>query len=245
MFDIFAVCFVAFLLLSNIGATKLIEAGPLIFDGGAILFPLTYVIGDVLSEVYGFRLARRAIVMGFVLSIVASVVFWLIILAPPAADYQDQQAFQTVLGVVPRFVIASLAGYLVGQLLNSWVLVKIKARSGENNLWFRLIGSTVVGEFADTAIFCVIAWIGVMDWGVILNLMFVGYIYKVGVEVVLLPVTYTVVGWVKRHEITYHGTPDALDTQAADTQTAGTHAATGARGDVTSSANESSMAIQH
>ncbi|WP_124054724.1 queuosine precursor transporter [Arcanobacterium ihumii] len=203
MFDVFAVCFVAFLLLSNIGATKLISAGPLIFDGGAILFPLTYVIGDVLSEVYGFKHARRTIIMGFVISIIASVVFWLVILAPPAPGYENQAAFEAVLGVVPRFVLASLAGYLVGQLLNSWVLVRIKERFGENNLWFRLIGSTVVGEFADTAIFCVIAWIGVMDWATILNLMFVGYIYKVGVEVVLLPVTYPVVSWVKRHEITY------------------------------------------
>ncbi len=203
MYDIFAVCFVAFLLLSNIGATKLIALGPLVFDGGAILFPLTYIIGDVLSEVYGFAKARRAIVLGFIIALLASIVFWLIILAPAHESYTDQAAFEAVLGVVPRFVAASLLGYLCGQILNSWVLVKIKARFGENRLWVRLIGSTVAGEFVDSVIFCVVAWIGVSTAATIANLTVVGFLYKVGVEVVLLPLTYTVIRWVKAHEITY------------------------------------------
>lgn len=203
MYDIFAVCFVAFLLLSNIGATKLIALGPLVFDGGAILFPLTYIIGDVLSEVYGFAKARRAIVLGFIIALLASIVFWLIILAPAHESYTDQAAFEAVLGVVPRFVSASLLGYLCGQILNSWVLVKIKARFGENRLWVRLIGSTVAGEFVDSVIFCVVAWIGVSTAATIANLTVVGFLYKVGVEVVLLPLTYTVIRWVKAHEITY------------------------------------------
>ncbi|KGF05844.1 queuosine precursor transporter [Arcanobacterium sp. S3PF19] len=203
MYDIFAVCFVAFLLLSNIGATKLIALGPLVFDGGAILFPLTYIIGDVLSEVYGFAKARRAIVLGFIIALLASIVFWLIILAPAHESYTDQAAFEAVLGVVPRFVAASLLGYLCGQILNSWVLVKIKARFGENRLWVRLIGSTVAGEFVDSVIFCVVAWIGVSTAATIANLTVVGFLYKVGVEVVLLPLTYAVIRWVKAHEITY------------------------------------------
>lgn len=202
MYDIFAVCFVAFLLLSNIGATKLIAVGPLIFDGGAILFPLTYIIGDVLSEVYGFKRARRAIFMGFAISILASLIFWITI-QTPAVDLEYQKSFAAVLGVVPRFVIASLLGYLAGQILNSYVLVKIKERFGEKQMWVRLIGSTVVGEFADTIIFCFIAWLGVEGLGTILNLTIVGFLYKVGVEVVLLPLTYLVIGWVKRHEIEY------------------------------------------
>lgn len=202
MYDIFAVSFVAFLLLSNIGATKLIAVGPLVFDGGAILFPLTYIIGDVLSEVYGFARARRAIVMGFVISIISSLVFFLIIQAPPV-DLAYQEKFAAVLGVVPRFVAASLFGYLVGQLLNSYVLVRIKAKFGERQMWARLLGSTVVGEFADTIIFCFIAWVGVESIATIVNLTVVGFIYKVGVEFVLLPVTYAVIGWVKRHEIEY------------------------------------------
>ena len=206
-YDVVAVLFVAFLLLSNIGATKLIELGlgpwTLVFDGGAILFPLTYILGDVLSEVYGFKAAKKVILLGFAISIIASLVFYLIQIAPPAADYPNQEAFEAVLGFVPRIVAASICGYVVGQLLNAKVLVVLKNRFGERNLWVRLLGSTLVGEFADTAIFCVVAWAGEMPWPVILNLMAVGYVYKVGVEVIFLPLTYRVVGWFKRHEPSY------------------------------------------
>lgn len=199
-YDIVAVFFVAFLLLSNIAATKTIGIGPLIFDGGAILFPLTYILGDVLSEVYGFHKARRVIILGFAASLLGSLTFWLVQIAPPAAEYENQEAFAAVLGVVPRFVIASMIGYLAGQLLNSWVLVRIKERWGAQHLWARLLGSTVVGEMADTALFCVIAWAGVMSWGSIANLAIVGYFYKVAVEAILLPVTYAVIRRVKKYE---------------------------------------------
>lgn len=206
-YDIIVVLFVSFLLLSNIGATKLIEIGvfdwTLVFDGGAILFPLTYILGDVLAEVFGFTPARRAILLGMVVSIIASAVFYLVQVAPPAADYENQAAFEAVLGFVPRIVAASVAAYVVGQLINSWVLVTIKTRYGERNLWVRLLGSTVVGTAADTAIFCTVAWAGVMPATTILNLMVVGYVYKVAVEVILLPVTYQVVSWVKRNEPAY------------------------------------------
>lgn len=212
LYDVVAVMFVSFLLISNIAATKLIglDLGPfhLIFDGGAILFPLTYIFGDVLSEVYGFKSARRVIVLGFIVQLIASFAFWLAVSAPPASDYADQDAFAAVLGVVPRFVAASMGGYLVGQLLNSYVLVKIKQRWGEKQLWARLIGSTIVGEAADTAVFCAIAWGGLvvageMPLATIINLGVVGFLYKVGVEVLFLPATYTVVGVVKRREPEY------------------------------------------
>lgn len=202
-YDYFAVFFVSFLLLSNIGATKLVEVGPLTFDGGAILFPLTYIIGDVLSEVYGFKAAKRAIFMGFVVSFLASLTFWLIIMLPAHPDYTSQAAFEEVLGVVWRFVAASLAGYLVGQLLNAKVLTAIKDRWGEEHMWARLVGSTLVGEAADTIIFCLVAWVGVMSWAVIANLALVGFLYKVAVEIVFLPLTYLVINLVKKHEPSY------------------------------------------
>lgn len=210
-FDIVAVCFVAFLLLSNIAATKLIGVDiavggfswHLVFDGGAILFPLTYILGDVLSEVYGFRRARRVIVTGFVVQILASLIFWLVQIAPADPDYKNQAAFEAVLGQVPRFVAASLLGYLAGQLLNSLVLVKIKKAFGEKCLWVRLLGSTVVGEAADTAVFCLIAWTGNAGWATIFNLMLVGFAYKVGVEAVFLPLTYAVIGFVKKTDPAY------------------------------------------
>lgn len=207
LYDIVAVCFVSFLLLSNIAATKLISVDPgpihLVFDGGAILFPLTYIIGDILSEVYGFKAAKRTIVLGFAMSAIASLTFWLVQIAPPDATYENQEAFEAVLGVVPRFVAASMAGYIVGQLLNSYVLVRIKDRWGEGHLWARLIGSTVVGEFADTAIFCLVAWLGEVPMGTIMNLMIVGYLYKVGLETIMLPLSYLAVDWVKRREPGY------------------------------------------
>ncbi|MCI1642321.1 MAG: queuosine precursor transporter [Actinomyces sp.] len=204
LYDVVAVLFVAFLLVSNITATKLIgvHVGPafLVFDGGAILFPLTYILGDVLSEIYGFARARRAIVLGFAVSILASLVFWLVQLAPPGPGYENQQAFEAVLGFVPRIVAASLCGYLAGQLLNSRVLVGIKERWGERHLWARLIGSTLVGEAADTLIFCTIAFYGVITGADFLNYLLTGYVYKVGVEIVMLPVTYPVIAWVRRRE---------------------------------------------
>lgn len=206
-FDIIAACFVAFLLLSNISATKLISfevAGwhP-VFDGGAVLFPLTYILGDLLSEVYGLRNARRVIFTGFAVQIIASLTFWLVQLAPPDNSYPHQEAFEAVLGQVPRLVLASLLAYLVGQLLNSFVLVRMKERYGESRLWARLLGSTLAGEAADSLVFCVVAWIGVVPLGTIVNLMVVGFFYKVTVEVVFLPMTYFVVGLVKRTDPTY------------------------------------------
>lgn len=204
VYDIVAISFVALLILSNIAATKLIgiHIGPalLVFDGGAVLFPLTYILGDVLSEVYGFSRARRAILAGFAFSIIAALTFLVVGAAPAGPGYENQEAFVAVLGFVPRIVAASILGYLAGQLLNSWVLVRIKAKWGERHLWARLIGSTLVGEFADTLIFCTVAFYGVITGAEFLNYLFVGYVYKVGVEVILLPVTYRVIGLIKRIE---------------------------------------------
>ena len=195
--------FVGLLLISNIGAVKLIALGPLIFDGGALLFPLTYIVGDILSEVYGLKAARRAILVGFAMSIVAAVTFWLVQLAPPADGWENQSSFEAVLGFVPRIVLASVLGFLVGQLLNAWVLVKIKERTHEKRLWLRLIGSTAVGELADTLVFCTVAFYGVITGTDFLIYVAVGYLYKTLLEVVLLPVTYPVIRWVKRKEPTY------------------------------------------
>lgn len=201
-YDLIAISFVALLLIANVAATKLFVLGTdswhLVFDGGAILFPLTYVLGDVLSEVYGFRAARRVIIAGFSLSALAALTFWVVGLLPPAPGYEHQEAFVAVLGFVPRIVAASLLAFLVGQLLNAYVLVAIKARWGERHLWVRLLGSSVVGEAADTAIFCLIAFGGILTAPEMLNYMLVGYAYKLAVEVLLLPLTYAAIGWVKK-----------------------------------------------
>jgi hypothetical protein len=195
--------FVGLLLISNVAAVKLIAVGPFITDGGAFLFPLVYIVGDVLSEVYGLKAARKAIFIGFAMSILAAVTFWVVQISPPAADWPNQEAFESVLGFVPRIVLASVCGFLVGQLLNAYVLVRIKERTKEKALWLRLIGSTAVGEFADTLVFCTIAFYGVITGAEFWNYVLVGYLYKTLLEVVLLPVTYRVIAAVKRREPTY------------------------------------------
>jgi len=195
--------FVALLLISNIGAVKLIEFGPFITDGGAFLFPLVYIVGDVLAEVYGWKAARRAIVLAFAMSALAAFTFWLVQISPPAEAWENQAAFEAVLGFVPRIVLASILGFLVGQLLNAYVLVWIKKRTQEKRLWARLLGSTVVGEFADTVVFCTIAFYGVITGGDFLTYVLVGFAYKTAVEVILLPVTYRVIAFVKKREPTY------------------------------------------
>jgi len=203
LYPVIVAVFCCVLLISNIAATKLIEVGPLILDGGAFLFPLAYVLGDILSEVYGFKAARRAILVGFAMSILAAVTFLAVQVSPPAEGYPNQAAFEAVLGFVPRIVLASVLGYLVGQLLNSYVLVRIKAATKERYLWARLIGSTAVGELADTLIFCTIAFYGVITGADFINYVIVGYLYKTALEVVLLPITYPVIRAIKKREPSY------------------------------------------
>lgn len=195
--------FTALLVISNIGATKLIQVGPLLADGGAFLFPLVYVLGDVMTEVFGFRAARRAILLGFAMSVLAALTFLVVQVVPHPEAYGNQAAFEAVLGFVPRIVAASVGGFLVGQLLNAYVLVRIKERTAERALWLRLLGSTAVGQLADTVVFCTIAFYGVITGAEFANYVVTGYVYKVVVEVVLLPVTYPVIAAVKRREPTY------------------------------------------
>ena len=194
--------FCAVFLISNITAQKGVELGPLITDGAFFLFPISYVIGDVIAEVYGFKTARRAVFTGFGIAVVAVVSFYIAIWLPPAGVYDMQDTFAAVLGLLPRVVVASLTGYVVGQLLNAWVLQKMKDRFGRGNLWARLIGSTVVGEFADTLLFCSIAAgvIGISTAGEFVNYVAVGFAWKTLMEVVLLPITYPTIAWVRRQE---------------------------------------------
>ncbi|KQU28023.1 queuosine precursor transporter [Rhodococcus sp. BP-349] len=210
--------FVATLLISNVAASKGVaffaasdvslgpfQILPINTDGAFFLFPLAYILGDVLSEVYGLKATRRAIYLGFGSLLLTSVCFWIAIELPAASFYENQAALETVVGVVPRLVLAGLAGYTVGQLLNSIVLVKIKERTKEKHLWARLIGSTVVGEFFDTLIFCSIAAgvIGITTGADFVNYVIVGFLWKTLVEVLVLPITYAVIAYIKKREPTY------------------------------------------
>lgn len=216
-FDIILALFCVVLVVSNIAATKATEFGsgefsigpvqiwPVISDGGAILFPLAYILGDVISEVYGFQAARRAILVGFGTAVLAFATFLVAIQLPAADFYENQEAFESVVWSGVQIVAASMVAYLVGQFLNSYVLVRMKARSAEPGLWRRLAGSTGVGEAADTFIFCAIAAsaIGISTGGQFLNYFVVGFLFKCAVELLFMPVTVAVIRILKEREPTY------------------------------------------
>lgn len=194
--------FTTIFVLSNIVSTKGVQVGPLVTDGAFFLFPAAYVIGDVISECYGFRAARRAVWTGFLAMIIAVSTFYVAILLPAASFYEGQAAFAVTLGLVPRIVVASLSRYAAGQLLNAWLLTLMKDRLGERGLWKRLLGSTVVGEFGDTLIFCLIAApvIGISTVSDTANYVVVGFVWKTLVEVAVMPITYLVIRRIKAHE---------------------------------------------
>ncbi|MFP7365131.1 queuosine precursor transporter [Corynebacterium callunae] len=206
LYPILLALFVAVFLISNINATKGVEIGPLITDGAFFLFPAAYVLGDVLAECYGYKSTRRAIFTGFGITILAVLSFYIAIWLPAASFWEGQEAFSSTLGLVPQIVLASLVGYIVGQLLNAKVLVSIKKRTGEKSLWARLLGSTIVGEFADTLLFCAIAApvIGITTGADFLNYVIVGFLWKTLLEVILMPITYAVIAWVKKRESYSH-----------------------------------------
>ena len=204
-YPVLVAVFTALVIISNVTATKGVEFGPIITDGGFIVFPLTYVIGDVLSEVYGFKAARRAIYTGFAMNALAALAFWLTIYLPAADFYPNQEHFENVVGAYTALIVAGLAGFIVGQTLNAWVVVLIKERTKEKHLWARLIGSTFVGQLGDTVVFCAIAAgaIGITTFGDFATYTAQGWVYKTAIEVVMLPITYRVIAFIKRREPTY------------------------------------------
>ncbi len=204
-YPVLVAVFTSLVIISNIAATKGVAFGPIITDGGFIVFPLTYVIGDVLAEVYGFRAARRAILVGFAMNGLAALAFWVTVYLPAADFYPNQEHLANVVGAYTQLIIAGLAGFLVGQTINAWAVVKIKERTKEKHLWARLIGSTFAGQLGDTLVFGAIAAgaIGISTFGDFATYVALGWFHKTAVEVVMLPVTYRVIGYVKHHEPTY------------------------------------------
>lgn len=191
--------------LSNIGAAKGVEIGRLVLDGGFVLFPLAYVLGDVVSEVYGWKASRNVVLMSFAMALLAVGSFWVMIRLPQASFYEGQQAFSDTLGPVWRIVLASVVGFLAGQLSNALIMVAMKKRQGERGLVWRIWASTGVGEFLDTLLFCTIAAgvIGVSTGGEFINYVVVGFVWKTAVELLLSPLTALVIGWFKKREPGY------------------------------------------
>jgi uncharacterized integral membrane protein (TIGR00697 family) len=192
---------VAVLIISNIASTKLIQLGWFALDGGTFLFPLAYIFGDVLTEVYGYKTSRRVIYTGFLWLLVAAVCFQILVMIPSVSGEEARaEAFAMILGQTPRLLLASLAGYYCGEFANSYVLAKMKIASGGKRLWSRTIGSTLVGQLVDTVIFLVIAFLGVFPNELLLTIAISNYVFKVGIEVLFTPITYRVVAWFKREE---------------------------------------------
>lgn len=209
-YALISAAFVGILLISNVVAVKPIAFGaipfgdvslPLVFDGGVFLFPLAYILGDLLAEVYGLKASRRAILTAFALALIASLTILLVQISPPADGWENQEAFAAVLGFVPRIVGASLVAFLAGQLVNAWVLDRLRRKTEGRFLKARLIGSTVVGQLIDTLLFCTIAFAGIITGVDFVMYVVLGYVVKVVAEIVLLPVTTRVIGWVRRAEL--------------------------------------------
>jgi uncharacterized integral membrane protein (TIGR00697 family) len=199
-FDVLVALFVAVLLISNIASTKILTLWKFTFDGGTILFPLSYIFGDILTEVYGFRRSRRVIWLGFFSALLMSFVLYVVQILPPAVDWPNQQAYESLLGFVPRIVLASLIAYFMGEFSNSVTLSLLKIRTKGKFLWVRTIGSTIIGEGIDTIVFCLVAFYGVLPnyllWAVILS----NYIFKCSVEILFTPITYWIVAFLKKKE---------------------------------------------
>lgn len=200
-FDFFMAAFVTILLLSNlIGAAKLATLGGYTFGAGILFFPLGYVLGDVLTEVYGYARARRCVWAGFFGMLFMALMSWVVVTLPPAPGWPDQKAYEAIFGITWRIVLASLTAFWAGEFANSFVLAKMKLMTDGKYLWTRTIGSTVVGEGIDSLIFYPLAFYGVWTNDQVVTVLVTNWALKVGWEVVLTPATYMIVNFLKRHE---------------------------------------------
>ena len=212
-FDLIMAVFVTILVVSNIASSaKIVDWGvnlfgvPLAFDAGTILFPISYIFGDILTEVYGYKQSRRVIWAGFVCLALSAVIFWIVRLMPGEATWQGyagDNAYNAILGGMSTggIVLASLAGYWTGEFINSFILAKMKVLTQGRWLWARTLGSTLFGQFVDTVMFVVVASaFGVFPWSLFLTLTVTNYLFKCGVEALMTPITYIVVDALKRSE---------------------------------------------
>lgn len=207
-YDFVMAAFVAIILLSNVlGAGKVAQlwlpgVGYWPFGAGILFFPVSYVIGDVLTEVYGYARARRVIWAGTGAVLFMAFMSWVVVALPPAPSWGNQAAYETIFGQVPRIVLASVCAFWAGEFVNSYVLARMKLWTGGRMLWARTIGSTIAGEGVDSLIFYPLAFLGAVGWttDLVIQVLFTQWALKVAWEVLLTPFTYVVVGFLKRRE---------------------------------------------
>jgi queuosine precursor transporter len=198
--DTLTIGFVVVLLVSNLVGPKICKVGPLLISGAEFLFPITYICGDIFTEVYGYAASRRAIWLGFFGMGLLALIGQLAVELPAAPTWHDQQAFATVFGLVPRFAIASLIAYWAGEFTNSYTLARLKLLTGGRFLWTRTIGSTISGQFVDTVVIILIAFWGVETVPKLGIMIASSYGIKVAYETLATPLTYFVIGQLKRAE---------------------------------------------
>jgi uncharacterized integral membrane protein (TIGR00697 family) len=199
-YDLLLAAFVAVLLISNIASTKILVLGHFTFDGGTLLFPLSYIFGDILTEVYGYRRSRRVIWTGFAAAAFMPLVLTVVGALPPDAEWPHQDAYTAILGQTPRIFAGSLVAYWAGEFSNSYIMSRMKIRTEGRLLWARTIASTIVGQGVDTLLFILIAFAGVLPAGLLWTIFVSNYVFKVLFEAAATPFTYLLVGWLKRSE---------------------------------------------
>lgn len=198
--DLLTTAFVVILLVSNLLAQKICLIGGFAVSGAILLFPITYIFGDIFTEVYGFAASRRAIWMGFFATLLLYLMSAVTIALPAAPGWRNQQAFTTVFGFIPRILAASLVAFWAGEFANSYVMARMKLLTSGRALWSRTIGSTLVGQAVDTALVISLTFAGTVPAAIILNMIATGYLLKVAYEVLATPLTYLVINTLKRAE---------------------------------------------
>ena len=199
-FVVIATLFVTCLITANIIIAKQISIGGLVLPAAIIIFPLSYIFGDILTEVYGYQQARRVIWLGFLCNLVAIVAIWIGKILPPAPVFEAQAAYERILGSTPRFLLASFVAYLLGEFINSFVLAKMKVRTSGRWLWLRTIGSTLAGQGIDTVTVLTIAFWGVLPFPMLGTMILSHWLLKTVYEAAATPFTYGIVGYLKRKE---------------------------------------------
>lgn len=199
-FTLIVAVFVTCLITANIIAVKLVDIFGLIVPAAVIIFPISYIFGDVLTEVYGYAASRRVIWLGFFCNLLVVIAIAIGGVLPAASFWQNQAAYDTILGYAPRLLIASFIAYLIGEFANSFVLAKMKVATRGRWLWTRTIGSTLIGQGLDSLVFMTVAFIGTIPLDGLASAVVTQWLFKVAYEVLATPLTYAVVTWLKRKE---------------------------------------------
>lgn len=195
-----AVFFVSIILISNVASSKIANIGPFELDAGTLLFPLSYIFGDILTEVYGYKASRKIIWMSVAMNLLMAVIFMIVAKLPASENWPNQDAYMAILGWTPRIVLASIVAFFAGEFSNSYILAKLKIWMKGRMLWVRTISSTLIGEGIDSSLFVMIAFYGLLPNDLLIAIILSNYVFKVGVEMIFTPITYLIVGFLKKNE---------------------------------------------